>query len=334
MSSDSAEIHGDREPAPKPLGELPPVEPPTAGFVLQLFVIPAVIVAVLIVVVALFGKLAESQRDPTRYIEAIRSGGEHVRWRKAHELANLILTEPELGKDPKLLGSIAQLLDEELAKPELDANLGQYLAAALGAFQIDHGQAPSGQSVYVLDTLAAALTSARPLPVRLAACESLARHIAHSAAALDASAKPLKALIEASRDPEPELRQRAVFALGFAAVPEAEAAVRAALEDGDRFVRFNAANALARRGDRACAAVLREMLSTADLAAILGGESPTETAHQIESIQTEALGALGKAVESGHAELIADVRPQLTELAKSDFAGVRVQAEALLRARP
>jgi hypothetical protein len=38
--------------------DLPPVEPPTAGFIVQLFVLPAVIVAVVIVVWLLFGKLA------------------------------------------------------------------------------------------------------------------------------------------------------------------------------------------------------------------------------------------------------------------------------------
>ena len=65
--------------------------------------------AVLIVVVALFGKLAESRRDPASYIEAIRSGGDHIRWRKAHELANLILTESSLSKDPKLLGELGIL---------------------------------------------------------------------------------------------------------------------------------------------------------------------------------------------------------------------------------
>src|SRR5206468_1762631 len=47
-----------RSPQDGPPVDLPPVEPPTAGFILQLFVIPAIIVAVVVVVWLLFGKLA------------------------------------------------------------------------------------------------------------------------------------------------------------------------------------------------------------------------------------------------------------------------------------
>ena len=48
---------------PPPLPDLPPVEAPSAGFVVQLFVIPAVVVAVVILVWLLFGKLAGGERD-------------------------------------------------------------------------------------------------------------------------------------------------------------------------------------------------------------------------------------------------------------------------------
>jgi hypothetical protein len=48
---------------PPALPELPPVELPSAGFVVQLFVIPAVVVVVVILVWLLFGKLAGGERD-------------------------------------------------------------------------------------------------------------------------------------------------------------------------------------------------------------------------------------------------------------------------------
>ncbi|MBV8266772.1 MAG: hypothetical protein JO252_10645, partial [Planctomycetaceae bacterium] len=62
--SQPTENPGAHDPAPGPvLSDLPPVEAPSAGFIVQLFVIPAVIVAVVIVVWLLFGKLAGGERD-------------------------------------------------------------------------------------------------------------------------------------------------------------------------------------------------------------------------------------------------------------------------------
>ena len=53
------------EDRPGTLADLPPVEPPSAGFVVQLFVIPAAVVVVVIIVWLLFGKLAGGERDAT-----------------------------------------------------------------------------------------------------------------------------------------------------------------------------------------------------------------------------------------------------------------------------
>ena len=58
-----------RGPAP---ADLPPVEAPSAGFIVQLFVIPAIVVAVVIFVWLLFGKLAGGERDPTEYVRRLR----------------------------------------------------------------------------------------------------------------------------------------------------------------------------------------------------------------------------------------------------------------------
>src|SRR5262245_63562462 len=57
---------------PSPLPDLPLVEAPSAGFVVQLFVIPAVVVAVVIVVWLLFGKLAGGERDAMEYVRQLR----------------------------------------------------------------------------------------------------------------------------------------------------------------------------------------------------------------------------------------------------------------------
>ena len=59
--------------AARHLPDLPPVEPPSAGFVVQLFVIPALVVVVVIIVWLLFGKLAGGERDAMEYVRQLRS---------------------------------------------------------------------------------------------------------------------------------------------------------------------------------------------------------------------------------------------------------------------
>ncbi|MEZ6061328.1 MAG: hypothetical protein R3C19_13370 [Planctomycetaceae bacterium] len=59
--------------------ELPPVEPPSAGFIVQLFLIPALIVAAVIGVWALFGKLADSKTDWKQLVSELGSSNEHRR---------------------------------------------------------------------------------------------------------------------------------------------------------------------------------------------------------------------------------------------------------------
>ena len=70
MSSDPSQPENDTAP-PLTDGEfespddpiLPPVEPPSAGFIVQLFLIPALIVAVILGVYLLFGQLAASEME-------------------------------------------------------------------------------------------------------------------------------------------------------------------------------------------------------------------------------------------------------------------------------
>ena len=325
-------------PNGKPQGatphELPPVEPPSAGFILQLFVVPAVIVAVLIVVVALFGKLAEGRRDPTEYLRAIREDNENLRWRAAFELANLIQNEKSLATDPKLVAGVASLLEESLAKarPNEDARLRQYLAATLGVFTTLDSAPASGRVVDPLGVLAQALDPKQPKDVRMTAAESLARQAARLDGKLDAPVA-VDALVRAANDSDPALRQRAVFALGFCGGDTARKALVDRVEsDEDRFVRYNAASALARRGDPVAYDTLREMLSPADLARVVTPQSPPdspEARRPAEEIGIEALKALETSVKGGKPALAERLRPEVNALRKSSLSGLKVEAEAL-----
>src|SRR4051794_7662003 len=201
-----------RDPMPM-LADLPPVEAPSAGFIVQLFVIPAVVVAVVVVVWLLFGKLAGGERDAREYVRLLRSPS--ANWRAAFELASLIQNDARLGHDPVLLGELSDLLAHDLDQGE-NPKLTQYVALTLGAFQTLDARSLSGQPVDPIAALVRALAAPQPAPVRIAAAASLAKHAARLEGTLD-DPRAVRALGEAGSDPaaEAELRQMAVYALGF-----------------------------------------------------------------------------------------------------------------------
>ena len=89
-STESAEPQEpDSSPTDVPQ-ELPPVTPPSAGFIVQLFLIPAFIVAGVIPVWGLFGQLAESEVDLERLVVELGNNNEHRHWRAAHNLYVLL----------------------------------------------------------------------------------------------------------------------------------------------------------------------------------------------------------------------------------------------------
>jgi HEAT repeat protein len=329
------------EPTPRPTtpDELPPVDPPSARFIMQLFVIPFIVVVILVclllVVYGLFGRLATGGRDATPLVQSIRSENENRRWRAAYELASLIYNEPKLARDSDLLGQLAGLLREELEKPanRKSTEVARYLALALGSFD------PTPELLAAAPTdpvavLIQALDDPAPPEVRIAAAQGLSRMAARGATGLDA-ARIAPALAAAAADPDPAVRQNAAYALGYFDSPVTRDALAQAAGDANRFVRYNAAAALARLGDPAAADVLREVLSTPDLLAALKADDPervAEAAGRAEAIQTEALLSLQAAPPAARAPLVEALEPLLRELAASDAPrSVQVEARALLK---
>jgi HEAT repeat protein len=299
----------------------------------QLFVIPAVIVAVVIMVWLLFGKLAGGERDAGDYVETIRSGNEKRRWRAAYELASLIGNDKRLAQDPKLLGNLTDLLNQEL-RQGADTQLKVYLAVALGAFQTLEAESPNGQAIDPLVALERALDPKQPTEVRRAAAESLAKQAARLQGALE-NPDVVAALAHASSDPEPELRKRATFALGFFGGNGPVEPLRQRLSDDNREVRYNAALALGRRGDLAALDTFRDMLTTTDLARTIDVPNQKEQQSLIETIQLNALRALEMAIRANQPILAQLLRKEVADLAEhSRFAGVRLEAEAVLKSLP
>jgi hypothetical protein len=322
---ESRTTHGEKAPS---LPDLPEVELPSAGFVVQLFVIPAVVVVVVVIVWLLFGKLAGGERDAIEYVDQLRSPT--ANWRIAYELASLIQNDPKIGSDATLLGELSDLLSYELDNGK-DPKLTQYVALTLGAFRTLQATSKTGQNVDPLAPLARALEPRHDATVRMAAATSLAKHAARLNGQLDDPAV-VTALAGAAAGDDAELRQLAVFALGFFGGERAAQVLRERLQaDEDRFVRYNAAIALGRRGDRAALATLREMLSTRELDKVITQAGATGKQNKIESIQLEALEAIRTSISAGAHELPDSLVTEITALSRSGMISVRTAAQELLK---
>ena len=321
----------DAGAAPPPV-DLPPVEAPSGAFIVQLFVIPAVVVLVVICVWLLFGKLAGGERDAMEYVQMIRAS--KTNWRAANraafELASLIQNDPKLAADPKLLGELTEVLEHDLDTLE-NPEMTQYVALALGRFHTLDAVTATGHKIDPIAVLVRALGPKSPEPVRIAAAASFAKHAARLDGKLD-NAQAVEALASTSRSSQPELREMAVYALGFFGGEGASEALRESLNDGDRFARYNAAVVSAKvPGDPAAAGTIREMLRPEDLDKVVTLEAASEKSAKIEAIELEALLALQTAVGHGHAEFVRGLRAELTALGHSELAGVRNSAATVLR---
>ncbi len=319
-------IHTDSGQPPLP--DLPPVEAPSAGFVVQLFVIPAVVVAVVILVWLLFGKLAGGERDPVDYVRRLRQASGD--WRSAFELASLIQNDAKLASDQRLLGELTDLLSDELKTNE-NTELKVYLLKTLGAFQTLDATLGDNRKVDPIEPLTLALEPGHGSAVRMEAAASLAKHAARLDGQFD-DPRAVAALAKAASDEEPELRQVAAYSLGFFGGDAARQALRERLQSDDsRYVRYNAAVALGRRGDLAATNTLREMLSTADLDRVIDIPSTTEKQNKIEAIELEALQALQSSLSTGSSELTRSLRPEIEGLTQSGLVSIRSQAQAVLK---
>ena len=99
-----------------PDDSLPPVEPPSAAFLVQLFLVPGIIVAIIVCVWLAFHWLAHLGNDPQAYVRTLRRANEG-RWQAALNLAN-DLRGPNgsgLKADVKLASELGSILDDEIA---------------------------------------------------------------------------------------------------------------------------------------------------------------------------------------------------------------------------
>ncbi|MCC7083617.1 MAG: HEAT repeat domain-containing protein [Pirellulales bacterium] len=238
---------------------LPPVEPPSAGFLVQLFVIPGVIVAIIVAVWLLFHWLANMGNDPEQYIKKLR-GNSDMRWQAASNLAGSLHGEAgdQIKANPKQAAELAAILDEEITAGRMDekpVNMRIFLCRALGEFRVP-------EALPILIKAASTQRDEKEIDVRRAAVQGLAV-IASNLADPSLSKKYptlVPTIVDASRSDNDQLRTEAAFALGQLDDAAAAERLKAMLDDPHVDARFNAAGFLARRGDGVVLPVLLEML--------------------------------------------------------------------------
>ena len=251
---------------------LPPVEPPSAGFIVQLFVIPGVIVSIIVLVWLLFNWLAQMGSDPNAYVDAIKRNNE-ARWQAAVNLANALNNEKgpgfaELRRNREVVKELSSVLDAEIAAGSMKdnpINFRFYLCKTLGAFEVADG-------LPVLLKAAATRRDPAEIVVQCSAIQAialLAENVrrANPGNAFD-SAELTSTLLNASRDEDPLVRESASYALGVIGSNEMLERLRSMVDDAYPNVRYNASTGLARRGDSAAIPMLLEMIDPSEDAGI------------------------------------------------------------------
>ena len=312
---------------------LPPVEPPSAAFLVQLFLVPAIIVGIIVTVWLAFHWLAQLGNDPEGYVRTLRRANEG-RWQAALNLAN-DLRGPGgavLKADTKLAGDLADILSDEVAsgRPKFGGHAGEqsrtlsgYLCRALGEFAVPEAAAPlvaRARDTGDPETARAAVEALAVLATNLSAAD---RTFPDAAAVTDA-------LLAASRSDDAGLRSAAAFTLGVVGGAGADERLELLVGDAADDVRFNAAIGLARQGRDAAYATLAEMLALPDAPAEPGDEAAQSQRYRRALIVVNALKAVGLLVDAGVMPP-ENVTQSLARLTDDPVGDVRAAAVALAK---
>lgn len=243
------------EPSTEWGDDLPPVQPPSAGFIIQLFVVPAVIVLAVIGVWALFGRLAAGEADWRGLVQDLESANPHVYKRAMFGLAQLLDNDRRLGDQGQHLAGnseIANALSKRLnvmldaARQDDDIVAFEvYLTRAIGLLDQPDATFPA---------LDRALDSRYDGEVRKGAVTSLALISSRPVViAPEVEQKSTDAVVGLSQESEPTLRRAAAFTLGLLpnrnegpASEERTQRLTVMLNDDDWMSAVNAAISLAR----------------------------------------------------------------------------------------
>jgi HEAT repeat protein len=315
---------------------LPPVEPPSAGFIIQLFVVPALIVIAIVLVWLAFNWIVRTASRPEEVIQGLEQGPRIARWQRASELADMLRNRrfAEFRRSSDAANQLAGILDREINQTDSDGGMDEgevalraFLARALGEFDVNDG---------IEALLKAAATKRDP-------AEEIVRHRALEAIAVRAynlqrleephelshpDLEPM--LLRLAGDSDPLIRRRAAFAMGQIGTPALIERLEAMVDDPDPDTRYNAAVALAHRGNARAAETLVEMLDPTETAGV-----QEETDEQSQAMKRAVIvsNALKAAEELGRQNSDADLSLLIEALKTLAGADAKTLATAQLPRR-
>jgi len=297
---------------------LPEVQPPSAGFIVQLFLVPAVIVMVIVAVYVLFGRLASGEADWRQLVTDVRSENTHVRWRSALTLAQVLQDDAlrkekgqHLASTPEVATALTEVLTQLLKKTtpsEEEAQQTDYMLKAVGLLDVPEVAVP---------VLLTAAEGSRDREIRKQALNSLA--VICGRAFVDRKT-PIQMpeltsrIIEISKESELLSRHQAAYILGTLTAPEAVDRLTAMLEDSDQMTQVNAAVGLARQNSTLGIPVLERLFGQAskwvlDPSAVKNDEQATQ---HFERVMLVTNGML--AIQNLSPQLDAATRARLLNL--------------------
>jgi HEAT repeat protein len=139
------------------------------------------------------------------------------------------------------------------------------------------------------------------------------------------------AIIAASRENDSQLRKWAAFALGEMGGIAAEERLRVLLDDfAHPYVRYNAANALARRGEAAVVDVLVELLTTDKPPETSENDTPEVQAAQRAWLVTTGLDATAALAQANPNVDMRSIIAAVKRLTEDDSRDIRKRAEVVL----
>jgi HEAT repeat protein len=310
---------------------LPPVEPPNAAFLVQLFLVPGVIVAIIVCVWLAFHWLAHLGSDPQAYVKTLRRDNEG-RWQAALNLAN-DLRGPggaALKSDESLATELGRILGDEVASGrsgEQSQTLRLYLCRALGEFAIP---AAAGQLVERATNLSDPQTAR-------AAVEALAvlnTNLVAAGRSFDDAEAVAGAVVAASQSDDAQLRSAAAFTLGVIGGARAGERLGQLAGDSNDDVRFNAGLALARQGRPEAFDTLAEMLALPDVApAPDTAADPAAQSRRYKRalVVINALRGVALLVDATHEPPPRQLLDRVEQLTQDPVGDVRTSAAALLK---
>ena len=313
-----------------PDDSLPPVEPPSAAFLVQLFLVPGVIVAIIVCVWLAFHWLAHLGNDPQAYVRTLRRANEG-RWQAALNLAN-DLRGPNgsgLKADVKLASELGSILDDEVGSGrtgEQSETLRLYLCRALGEFTVPEAAPALVRRVNANDDDLTTQAAIEAIAV-------LATNLQIAGRSFENRDDVVAAVMAATTSANSRVRDACGFTLGVLGGERSIDGLLRLVGDPSADVRSNAALGLARLGHPDAYDTLSEMLALEDV--YLDEKTPDDKMqserYKRALVVVNALRGITMLIDATNEGPPSGIIKKIEELQQDSVAEVRSSAKAVIK---